>query len=327
MTEKLKETAHSLGADLVAVAPAERWNTPPPFDTANIRVYPHSGYLPSELMPSTRSIVVVAVKHLDGVIDTITTDCKTTAVQGNFGYVFLNRRLNEITFGLARRLEELGHRSVPLGSVGQSRYNQAVEENPDILSAGYGIFSLKRAAVLAGLGRKARNGLVASLELGVRMRLGALLTAAELEGDPLLEGDPCPAGCAICMKVCPTQAISLDGRVSHLRCFSDAGRRGVHYEEIKANFRAQYPADLPGVDYAQDEYWGNEGTGNRICKVACFAFCPLGKRNSPDILGRVKRFEREGPKVELRGFPPAHNFVLDGVAGDTIADKTLSCQG
>ncbi len=190
LTKALKETAHRLGADLVSVAPAERWNEPPPFDPSTVHVYPHSGYTPTELMPSTQS-VVVAVRHLDGVIDSTTTDTKTTAMQGNFGYVLLNRKLNDITFGLALWLEEQGYRSAPLGSAGQSRYNHRADDNPDILSVGYGVFSLKRSAVLAvlaGLGRKAKNGVVASPELGVRMRLGALLTAARLESDPFLKG-------------------------------------------------------------------------------------------------------------------------------------------
>ncbi len=315
LTRALKETAYGLGADLVSVAPEDRWNEPPPFDTSTVQVYPHSGYTPSELMPSTRSVVVVAVRHLDGVIDSTTTPTRTTAIQGNFGHVLLNRKLNHITFGSAHWLEEQGHRSVPLGSAGQSRYNNRADDDPDILSIGYGVFSLKRAAVLAGLGRKARNGVVASPELGVRMRLGALLTAAGLESDPILEGDPCPPGCVICMRACPTRAIGLGGRVSHLRCFTDMGRRGVRYEEIKARFKAQYPVDLPDVDYADKEYWGNEGTGNRMCKIACVAFCPLGERRLPDVMQRAKEFEQRVPRVELLDFPPSHEFDLDAVAG------------
>ena len=325
LTKALKETAHRLGADLVSVAPADRWSEPPSFDTSTVHVYPHSGYTPSELMPSTHSVVVVAVRHLDGVIDSTTTDTKTTAIQGNFGYVLLNRKLNDITFGLAHWLEEQGYRSVPLGSAGQSRYNHRADDDPDILSVGYGVFSLKRAAVLAGLGRKAKNGVVASPELGVRMRLGALLTVARLESGPLLEGDPCPPDCTICMKACPTRAISLGGRVSHLRCFTDVGRRGVRYEEIKAKFKAQYPVDLPDVDYVDKEYWGNEGTGNRMCKIACVAFCPLGKRRLPDVMRRVKEFEQQRPKVELLSFPPSHEFALDAVGeGNSAAEPSGS---
>jgi len=47
--------------------------------------------------------------------------------------------------------------------------------------------------------------------------LGAILTDAELDGDPLLEGEACPEGCALCLDACPVQA--LDGTtVVQARC-------------------------------------------------------------------------------------------------------------
>lgn len=304
----LKDKARELGADRVGIAPIDRWGEPPPFEAGRVRGYPHSGYLPTELMPSAQSVIVFAVRQLDGVTDFMTTPAETTGPQGNFGYVYLNRRLNDIAFGLASWLESQGSRALPLGSTGWTRYDHRADENGGVLSSFYGVFSLKRAAVLAGVGRRARNGLVASPEFGVRMRIGALITAASLEGDSLLEGDPCPSGCTICMGLCPTDAISRDGRVSHLRCFSDTGRRGLEYEELRATAKKTYPVDRPGVDYVAQEHTGNEGTGNRRCKVACMALCPLGERKLPDVLSRASRFPTVVPRVPLRGFPPAHRF-------------------
>lgn len=308
LTSQLKRQAQELGADLVKAGPVERWGDPPPFDATKVRVYPHSGYLPTEVMPSARSFIVVAVRLLDGVVDHTTTPCETTTVQGNFGYVYLNRRLNDITFGLAGWLEDRGYRSVPLGYNIGGRYNHLADEDESIIGPAYGVFSMKRAAVLAGLGRKARNGLVASPELGTRMRLGAVLTAAELEADPLLEGDPCLPECDICARVCPTDAISRDGRVSHLRCYSDAGRRGTSFEEIRAEFKKRYPPDLPGVDYTANDFMAIDGNSHRFCKIACQALCPLGEHWLPDVVRRAKRFQQVVPKAELHGFPESHNF-------------------
>jgi epoxyqueuosine reductase QueG len=260
-------------------------------------------------MPSAQSFIVVAVRLLDGVADNTTTACKTTSVQGNFAYVYLNRRLHDITFGLARWLEDRGYRSVPLGYNIGSRYNHKADEDESIIGPAYGLFSMKRAAVLAGLGRKARNGLVASPELGTRMRIGAVITAAELEGDLLLEGDPCLPNCDVCVRVCPTQAISRDGRVSHLRCFSDAGRQGTHFEALKAEFKKRYPPDLPGVDYIMNDFLAIDGNGHRLCKIACVAMCPLGEHAIPDVVGRARHFDNVVPKVMLHGFPAAHTFT------------------
>lgn len=317
LTVELKRHAADLGADLVKTAPVTRWDDPPPFDAERVHVYPHSGYRPSELMPAAQSFIMVAVRLLDGVVDTTTTACRTTGVQGNFAYVYLNRRLHDITYGLACWLEERGHRAVPLGYNIGARFDTRADDDPGIRSAAYGLFSMKRAAVLAGLGRKARNGLVASPELGTRMRLGGVLTAAVLEGDPLLEGDPCSPQCDLCVRVCPTRAISRDGRVSHLKCFADGGRRGTDYEALKSAFKKRYPPDRPGEDYTMNDFLSIDGGDNRVCKIACVAFCPLGEHRLPDVMRRVRGFDEVVTPVELRGFPPEHD---DGTAPDGYPD-------
>jgi epoxyqueuosine reductase QueG len=304
LTAAVKLKAAELGADLVKSAHVDRWTTAD-YDEAEVKVYPHSGYLPTDLMPSAKSFIMVAVRHLDGVLDTTTTACRTTSVQGNFGYVYLNRQLNDIAFGLAKWLEEdWGYRAMPLGPNIGSRYNLKADEDPTIIGPAYGLFNMKRGAVLAGLGAKARNGLVASPELGTKMRLGCVITSAPLSSDPLLLEDPCPAPCDLCARVCPTRALTPDGKVDHLRCYSDVGRRGIHYEELKAGFKTRYPADLPGVDHTTNDLLAMEGADNRFCKIACVAFCPLGERKMPDVMRRVTSFGSIVPRVELEGFPP-----------------------
>lgn len=300
----VKRKASQLGADIVKAAPVDRWTAPVDFDETKVRVYPHSGYLPTELLPSARSFIVVAVRILDGVLDTTTTGCKTTSVQGNFGYVYLNRRLHDITHGLAKWLEEEGgYRSLPLGYNIGARYNHKADQDHTIIGPAYGLFNMKRAAVLAGLGRKARNGLVASPEFGTKMRLGCVITAAPLLSDPPLEGEPCPPRCDICARVCPTQALTPDGKVDHFRCFSDVGRLGFNYTKLKEEFKKRYPADLPGIDYTGNDYLAMDGAGNRMCKIACVALCPLGERRMPDIVRRVNTFGTVVPRVDLKDFP------------------------
>jgi len=307
LTDQLKEQANELGADLINVGLIERWMDPSSFDVKKVLVYPHSGYLPTELMPSAQRFIVVAIRLLDGVVDTTTTVCKTTAIQGNFGYVYLNRRLHDISYGLAGWLEDRGYRSVPLGYNIGARYNHKADGDAGIIGPAYGLFSMKRAAVLCGLGRKARNGLVASPELGTRMRLGAVLTTAKLKEDPLLEGEPCPPDCKICINACPTQAITENGGVSHLKCFSDTGRRGIHFDAIKTEFKKRYPLDLPDADYLMNDFMAIDGNGNRLCKNACVYMCPLGEHKITDVVRRAKHFDKIVPKVLLKGFPATHS--------------------
>lgn len=301
----VKSKAAELGADLARAGNVERWLGDGGFDPAKVHVYPHSGYLPTELLPSARSCIMVAVRVLDGVLDSTTTACKTTTVQGNFGYVHLNRELHKITYGLAKWLEEAkGYRSVPLGYNIGARYDHRADHDDTIVGPAYGVFSMKRAAVLAGLGRKARNGLVASPELGTRMRLGGIITAAPMASDPLLEGEACPPQCDLCVRVCPTKALGRAGRVDHLRCFSDVGWRGTRYAELREDFKKRYPIDEPPADYMENDLLAIDGGDNRLCKIACVAFCPLGERRMPDVVRRVKDFASVVPAVELKEFPP-----------------------
>jgi len=68
-----------------------------------------------------------------------------------------------------------------------------------------GIF-LKDAAVLAGLGCIGRNNLFLSPEYGPRIRLRALLLAAELPASGPREYDPCTFCPAPCREACPREA-------------------------------------------------------------------------------------------------------------------------
>jgi epoxyqueuosine reductase QueG len=112
LTSQVKRKALEFGADLVNTASTDRWVSPD-YDETKVIVYPHSGYLPTEVLPSAKSFIMIAVRHLDGVLDTTVTGCKTAAVQGNFGYVYLNRKLSDVTFKIAQWLEdEFNYRSV-----------------------------------------------------------------------------------------------------------------------------------------------------------------------------------------------------------------------
>ena len=70
----------------------------------------------------------------------------------------------------------------------------------------WGILSLKHAAVKAGLGMFGRSGQVYHPRYGSLLRFGAVVTDAELPGDPLLEKDPCPPKCNVCRTSCPAGA-------------------------------------------------------------------------------------------------------------------------
>ncbi len=73
----------------------------------------------------------------------------------------------------------------------------------------YPDFSLRYAAVAAGLGHLGWSGNLVTKEYGGSLYLGGVLTTASLEPDPIAEENNCDK-CKICTKVCTTGYFSVD---------------------------------------------------------------------------------------------------------------------
>ncbi len=277
LTERVTDLAITLGAVELGVAPVERFRDGT-HNSADDRVtYPSTGYAPADLLPDARSVVVVAVRIPDGVLASNLAPLDTTYAFGNFGYVHLNRLLNTITYDVARMLESCGWCALPLGACGSARCDRKSYEAGNTIGPLHGVFNLKRAAVLAGTGRRTRSGMVATPRHGTRVRLGAVITTAPLVSSPMLNGAPCPTQCRTCIDACPMNAITTEGHVNHVKCFSDKGRRGTTAPEILDEMSRAFPPVGASSGYLPHEQAAIDGFGNRVCRVACMALCPLWK--------------------------------------------------
>jgi hypothetical protein len=115
------------------------------------------------------------------------------------------------------------------------------------------IFSFRHAAVAAGLGELGMNNIFMTPEWGPRVRLGALITAAPLQPDPVTKGILCLGeSCMLCVKGCPAQAF---GPPFNLYDLTIAGKT----------------MRLAKVDKSK--------CANRtvICSGECHNLCPIGK--------------------------------------------------
>ena len=194
ISDLVKQKALSFGADVVGIAPVERWND-----------YVPAGYRPYDLLPNAKSVIVVGARG-------------PTAG----AWKSPNPRLMEVL-----GLDFANDRAI-------AALNTWVEEDlkynsiqaPGLSVAGHQpLFSYMLAAVLSGLGTRS---LAANIVLNPKYGLlyySACITTAKLEPDEMLDQDVCPAPMCIatykhigktpCMAACPADdGGCIDGKIN-----------------------------------------------------------------------------------------------------------------
>ncbi|MFX0139167.1 MAG: 4Fe-4S double cluster binding domain-containing protein [Candidatus Hodarchaeota archaeon] len=118
-------------------------------------------------------------------------------------------------------LETLGYYSIPIPSYIPLRINLEKLEP-------WGIISLKHAALTAGLGCIAKNGLLIHPKFGTLIRLSAVITTAKLIPDKMYEKDIC-LDCNLCIENCPTNAFSKKtGKFNKIKCLNEVVKHGIN---------------------------------------------------------------------------------------------------
>ncbi len=207
LTAKVKERARALGADLVGIAPVER------FDAA-----PDSGK-PQYYMPEAKSVIVIATRILKGICDvfgSFEAEGKTISPHFWHGYSQLNWANSWIAIQVGILLEDNGYKALPFPPTGiHYRHIDKNEDLPD--------FYNKHAAVAAGLGEFGLNRLLLTPQFGAHQRLIPVVTSAPLDPDPMYRGPQLcrPEECnRFCVRTCPVKAfqdkpvsVNIGGRV------------------------------------------------------------------------------------------------------------------
>jgi len=197
LTKELKREIKRLGADLVGVAPVERFEGAP--------------RLPQELLPRAKSVVVIGARIPLASVENWKTIMKSYQI---YGHGWLNFHLSYLEYNAVRFLEDNGYRALPLSSL-DPYYNMET-----FLTEG---LSNRHAAAAAGLGEFGWNNLLLTPEFGPRVRFTSTITDAPLEGDELYNGPKlCKMeNCFRCVEECPmgifntteTTVINIGGKV------------------------------------------------------------------------------------------------------------------
>lgn len=218
MTQRVKDLALSLGADLVGFANIGR------FDEAPIKMSPKG------IMPSAKTVIVCAVHHPDATIELEGGLRGDSQIFESYRVQYtMNAKLDHISFSMAHFLEENGYNAVPIVSSNIWRYRNYKELDavfsPDM--------SHIYASVCAGLCEMGWNGLALSPEYGARNRFVSIITDAELEPTPLLPGGTLCDMCGECIRSCPTDAYRKE--VNGVKYLNIKDRDGKVYTHKFAN--------------------------------------------------------------------------------------------
>ena len=179
MTQRIKELAHELGADLVGFANIGR------FDEAPIKMSPRG------IMPTAKTVIVCAIQHPTATMELEGGEHGKSQVFESYSVQYtMNTKLDHISFTIGHFLDNNGYNAVPIVSSNIWRYRNYKELDavfsPDM--------SHIYASVCAGLTELGWHGLAMSPEFGPRNRFVSIITDAELEPTPLLPDRCIPQG-------------------------------------------------------------------------------------------------------------------------------------
>ena len=177
LSARLKEYATAqIGVDLIGVCAASDLDALDPI-YVGWTIQQYTGKV-RDLLPDARSIVVLGYHVWD--------DAHEVAVRRGQGWSYLGYApLAVQSRGLALWLERQGYHAY----------------------ARYPLISMKNAARLAGLGNFGKQSLIVTPEYGPWVRLGVVVTDAELAPDAPFEEDLC-GECEACVAACPVGALT-----------------------------------------------------------------------------------------------------------------------
>lgn len=247
LTPQIKQFARAQGAHLVGVASVDRFEGAP------------RGHHPTDLLPGARSVVVIAHRYFQSVLDCDKFGVESELIPADerwdvqktvfqFLYDTANMRLQMIAAQMAWYLEDRGYASLPLPAGGWRVGAQR-----------YAFFSHRHAAVAAGLGEIGLNNLLLTPEYGPRQRLNSMITTAPLTPDPLVEGPIClgEEACGLCLE-------------AH-ECFGDI-------YALRVAGKTMQVAEFTGGCLSPNGCKRMNPNGHLPYIRYCWGVCPLGKQ-------------------------------------------------
>ena len=193
LAAEVRKTLVDLGMDVVGVASAADWPSPQP------------ECRPEAILKDCRRVIVFG-KEIPAPIYQAEMHALDLYAMASHNFY---HQLDAAAIAAASRLTRAGYPSLPIGG-----YQPVLMREGDY----WGVISLKHAAVRAGLGSMGKNSLLINERFGNRLRLGGILTTADLPAGTPLETSLCYENCTKCVRNCPVQALDGKGGIDQYKC-------------------------------------------------------------------------------------------------------------
>jgi epoxyqueuosine reductase len=258
LDKETRNTALKWGADLVGVCRADSLFGVP-FNEGNIKT----------MMSDAKTMLVAAVRMFQAPIECAERNVRPAQYETYCLYGTLDR----IAFEVSRILDDSGYKAISIPAF--LPVEMSVEKRGLI-----GDVSLRHAAEEAGLGRIGLNRLLLTKEFGPRVRITGVLTDAPLRPNRKLDDEICTQ-CGDCIRACPAQAISEEGKVETKKCAPQILRYGL---PGLTSFARKYlgKGEKDVVEMTKDpafwELWQTSMLGNFYYCFECIAACPVGSK-------------------------------------------------
>ncbi len=244
LTKKVKEFALNLDLDIVGIASADN-------ELFLEAVIEHR---PKEILDGAKSVIITGKTMPRGTFKLKHHHLNTVHRLYHSLYKFLDICATRIS----DYIENEGYYAIPIPAYIPLVFHNMIP---------WGIISLKHAAVAAGLGQIASNGLFIHPKYGTLIRLSAIITTAELTPDPKYEGDEICRDCNLCVENCPAKAFNKKGQFQKLACLRDVVKHGLN---IFHPYDKQYVKNLELVTNTMFvEY--------TVGCTKCLEVCPINK--------------------------------------------------
>jgi epoxyqueuosine reductase len=203
LKQGIKQAALAAGADLFGVADIGRFEGVAP------------EHHPLSIKPETRSVIVLGKRIVRGALRGVEEGTHFQSYN-LYGYNWLDQFLAIATFQTCAYLEDQRWEAVPLMNLPPQVPPMGIAVRPGQPEPNVTV-DCDEAAVRGGLGEIGYCGMLLTPQFGHRQRVQAILTAAELEPDPIL-AEPICNQCMACVESCPFGAISKTATAERVIC-------------------------------------------------------------------------------------------------------------